>query len=407
MSRPRRNDPCSCGSGKKYKRCCLDSDAAYDRVERLRGQISPADPALIAEVMPILQANIAKHQADERRLRDEFGVHINYVRPTQWKHGKVWAIGHRVYPSRPANETFDEFILHVLAGTFGKSWREEQAAFPESQQHFVFRCFERWTAFKAEHFDAEMYERHGVVSSEPNGWVTYLISLAWDVATLIHASALPDTLLGRLRNAEQFQGARYEIAIAAIFARLDCEIRWLDEDESLHGVAHVEFEAEHRPTGQVFAVEAKSRRRRGVINEPGERDDDSLRGDARGVRRLFANAMKKPPEGVPFFVFIDVNAPLEAAVQSRWQSDAQAWIRRLPAPTVENPDVFNSLFVTNFSPHYDGDDVSQSGTWLEVSPLFVSEPLIADLHTPLRSALNTYGRVPPFSQDGLLEPALG
>ncbi len=23
----RRNDPCWCGSGKKYKRCCLDADA--------------------------------------------------------------------------------------------------------------------------------------------------------------------------------------------------------------------------------------------------------------------------------------------------------------------------------------------------------------------------------------------
>jgi hypothetical protein len=27
----------------------------------------------------------------DQRLRDEFGVHINYVRPIQWQHGKVWA----------------------------------------------------------------------------------------------------------------------------------------------------------------------------------------------------------------------------------------------------------------------------------------------------------------------------
>jgi tetratricopeptide (TPR) repeat protein len=28
MARPGRNDPCPCGSGKKYKRCCLDKDEA-------------------------------------------------------------------------------------------------------------------------------------------------------------------------------------------------------------------------------------------------------------------------------------------------------------------------------------------------------------------------------------------
>ena len=34
MVKPGRNDPCPCGSGKKYKRCCLDKDVAAER-ERL------------------------------------------------------------------------------------------------------------------------------------------------------------------------------------------------------------------------------------------------------------------------------------------------------------------------------------------------------------------------------------
>jgi hypothetical protein len=229
------------------------------------------------------------------------------------------------------------------------------------------------------------------------------MSLAWDVATLIHAADLPDGLVERLRSSEQFQGARYEIAIAAIFARLDCEIRFLDEDEELRGVKHVEFEATHRPTGQAIAVEAKSRHRPGVLNQPGERStDDPLRRDARMVRSLFVKATEKAPEGVPFFVFIDINAPLTADVESRWQSEVQAWINRLPAPTPEKPDVFNSLYVTNFSPHYDGDDISRGGPWLELSPLFVREPLTANLWPALRSALDTYGRIPPISEDGLL-----
>ena len=31
MAKPGRNDPCSCGSGKKYKRCCLAKDQAAER----------------------------------------------------------------------------------------------------------------------------------------------------------------------------------------------------------------------------------------------------------------------------------------------------------------------------------------------------------------------------------------
>jgi Flp pilus assembly protein TadD len=31
-----RNDPCPCGSGKKYKRCCLDKDQTTARAERAR-----------------------------------------------------------------------------------------------------------------------------------------------------------------------------------------------------------------------------------------------------------------------------------------------------------------------------------------------------------------------------------
>jgi hypothetical protein len=143
-----------------------------------------------------------------------------------------------------------------------------------------------------------------------------------DVATLIHAGEPPDELIDRLRDRDNFQGARDELAIAAIFARLDCSIRWLDADPAMRTVKHVEFEATHRPTGQTFAVEAKNRHRAGVLNHPGTPDpDDPLRADARAVRRLFMNAIDKAPADEPYFVFIDINAPREA--DADWQADVQ------------------------------------------------------------------------------------
>ena len=34
MANPRRNDPCPCGSAKKYKHCCLAKDREKQNIER-------------------------------------------------------------------------------------------------------------------------------------------------------------------------------------------------------------------------------------------------------------------------------------------------------------------------------------------------------------------------------------
>ena len=34
MAKPGRNEPCPCGSGNKYKKCCLAKDAAAEQAER-------------------------------------------------------------------------------------------------------------------------------------------------------------------------------------------------------------------------------------------------------------------------------------------------------------------------------------------------------------------------------------
>ena len=77
-------------------------------------------------------------------------------------------------------------------------------------------------------------------------------------------------------------------------------------------------------------------------------------------------------------------------------------MNRLSMPLPDQPDAYNSLVVTNFSPQYDGDDLSPGGSWLEVSPLYVKQPLTADIYPALRTALNAYGRVPAISEEGLL-----
>jgi len=47
MSKLGRNDPCRCGSGKKYKQCCLAKDEAREREARAKAaeQAAAAAPA--------------------------------------------------------------------------------------------------------------------------------------------------------------------------------------------------------------------------------------------------------------------------------------------------------------------------------------------------------------------------
>jgi hypothetical protein len=120
---PGRNDPCHCGSGKKYKRCCLDADQ-----EALR-----ETEEVVAEALPLLREKYARAQECERRLREEYGVFVNYVSPIEWQGRKVWALGSMLYLDGPPSETFHDFLFRVLRGTFGEVWAKEQSELPEAR----------------------------------------------------------------------------------------------------------------------------------------------------------------------------------------------------------------------------------------------------------------------------------
>ena len=66
-----RNDPCRCGSGKKYKRCCLDKDEAAGR-EVLASRVTPPivslgqrSPEMLADMRQALAAGSADDEEDE------------------------------------------------------------------------------------------------------------------------------------------------------------------------------------------------------------------------------------------------------------------------------------------------------------------------------------------------------
>lgn len=404
---PGRNDPCHCGSGRKYKKCCQPADEEAASAERHRAasvrsfRYDEASPEVLA----------IKKQVDlrQRRLREylarDFGVLINIVAPTGHGGARIWAIGNRVYTDRPPTETFHEFILSLLREELGREWAEEQRALKPAEQHYLYRCFGDYSDWTAQVSRESEPQAGGVWGGLASGSVQYLHSVAWDVALLLQATArpLPQSLLERLRNPGAYQGARYELAIAALFAKIDCEIEFLDDDQLRHR-KHGEFIARHRPTGERVVVEAKSRHRAGVINEEGDFDaSDPLRGDRRGLRKLVRNAMTKDSGGLPFLIFVEVNAPVEEpapGVEPAWQREVRKMLDRMPQMTGEEPSSFEAIYATNFSPHYQGEKQARGGEWLCAPPAPRRASRPSHLVGPLNYALDRLERVPDIGPDG-------
>jgi tetratricopeptide (TPR) repeat protein len=51
MSRPGRNNPCPCGSSKKYKRCCLDKDLAAEREHKRLAAAAAWRPTIDVDIV--------------------------------------------------------------------------------------------------------------------------------------------------------------------------------------------------------------------------------------------------------------------------------------------------------------------------------------------------------------------
>jgi hypothetical protein len=213
--------------------------------------------------------------------------------------------------------------------------------------------------------------------------VTELVALAHNMYMLQKVDRLPDGVMNRLRNYDGFQGARYEIAIAAAFVKCDFEIEWIDEKAS----KHPEFIARNPRTREEVAVETKSRRRPGVLHHPGTLPPaDELRAD---VDRLYRDALQQDPGNRPFAIFLDVNLPPNTS-----QDDVAQWQRELVVRWQPNEQLA-LLGFTNFAWHYSGTAVGRRPEFLLSVPTNCARPLAnAGTLRHLQLVLDMYGVCP-------------
>jgi hypothetical protein len=285
---------------------------------------------------------------------------------------------------RPATETFHEFLIEVpLKGTLGETWyKGEMAKAIEADRHIVVRWLKAFREQQRKHLPAN-HQPGQVFGAPTTGEITELLALAHDLYLLQKVDRLPDSLVNRLRNHDGFQGARYEIAIAAAFVKCDFEIEWIGDLP----IKHPEFVARNKQTGEVVAVETKSRRRPGVLNQPGTvPPPENLSAD---VDRLYREALGQDMGNHPFAIFLDVNLPPSTA-----SSAVAGWQREIAGRWRGNEQLA-LLGFTNFAWHYSGTGPTLYPEFILATPPTSVRPLASqETVARLRTTLENYGVFP-------------
>lgn len=366
MAKIGRNDRCHCGSGKKYKKCCL-----------------------ILEDLQYLQQLHYQANLEFDRKKSARNPKYGDVRPfvhSQYSGKKVVAVSNRLHFLNNC-KTVPDFLQQYIKLNFGKTWWLEEVDKIEHDRHPVIQqAFEAYEAQK----DLEPNEK-GLIAISPNGPQMAHLTLGYDLFTLKDNAAFQNKILKRMRLPDHYQGARYELLVASTFVRAGFEIAYEDE-KGAGGTKHPEFIATHKVTGQKIAVEAKRRHREGLEKEIDEKVTKL------GMRSLLVKAIKKEP-ALPFVVFLDLNIPAitDNPLKEPWIAElndlmSQDFLR----DESSGKDKCNLAFFTNYPVGYSKDTIPRFGYVYTPSPnpLYpFSDPKTLD---NIIKGLDCYGKIPNF-----------
>lgn len=321
---------------------------------------------------------------------------------TEFAGHRIIGVGNTLHWSKNWT-TFADFLSDYLKKTMGEDWGTAELAKPESDQHPLLRWYRSLCSLQAQAKESSTPDEDGVFTTALDGPSRAYYLLAYDLYVLRHHSSLQESLLRRIRHPDQFQGARYELFVAATMIRAGFTLEY--EDESDPSKKHPEFLATHVESGQTIAVEAKSRHRPGVLGRP--QDSDVPKSFSVGIGRLLRGALDKNPGG-PYLIFIDANMPPEIASPLSpvdWRSEVDQTTASIEPGTTEAGLIlgipFNMLVVTNTPDHY-GDEGEAAPGYLfcQMRPHRpthdLPHPRILDA---IEKALEQATNIPQYSRD--------
>jgi hypothetical protein len=259
-----RNDPCPCKSGKKYKRC----HGSWEHQEHMEREV---------------KTFMMRAQAEQIQRERQQGLG-NPIISAESSGNRFVVVKNRLAYSKNWG-TFHDFLFDYIVGALGSAWFNNEITKPLEQTHPILK----WYHAACDHMQ-RFTTKKGVVNSSPmTGAISVYLHLAYDLYSLDHNVELQDKLIGRLRNQNNFDGARYEVFVAASLIRAGFEIEFENEDD--RETSHCEFSATYARTGRRFSVEAKR-----------------CSGNKIKLGRQLNRALAKHANH-PRVVFIDVNVP--------------------------------------------------------------------------------------------------
>jgi uncharacterized protein YchJ len=375
-----RNEPCPCGSGKKLKHCHGDPRGG----QRGTGRRPPP------EIFDRAREHLARLEAEERERTRQYGDIRPIIGVQNW--GKQFvAVRNRIYWG--SWKYFPDFLDYFLQARFGQDWTEAQNRLDPAAQHPL----SRWRA-RGLSYNKAVTKQAGRPGVPPNGFMAAYFGFAYDLYVVDDNNDLDDQLLERLKNREQFQGARHELFAEATCLRAGFDVT--HENERDPNRRHVEFIATHKNTGLRIAVEAKSRHRAGVLAQAGHpvaEDQVDFK-----FARLIHDAIAKQP-GLPLAIFLDTNLPPLRARKFYGPRvsppQPSLYLQRILEETRKRSggtDPHNVLVFTNIPHHYGRDDeLDPPRDWIAYIAQVPSTPV----HNPeilhqLARASELYGNVP-------------
>lgn len=362
-----RNDPCTCGSGKKFKDC--HGHGAKSKTYRL---------AEVKRLLPKLKQMQAELQPQRLSTRP--------VLMTEHKDKVLRGVGSEIFACAP-EESFYRFLIDFLFYKLGTGWYEQEMAKPASDRHIIVT----WYRDLMDQVEKAFEEGKRDFGKVPlTGSLNTLLVLADDICQLAHALTTPRKILDRLRNFKEFQGARYEIMAASVMARCGFKISFIDDSSR----KQPEFVAKSETLLDEVLVEVKSRRREGVLHESGAVNEPTQKGD---LRRLFNKAVAKAPGNAPFLIFIDLNRtvmPFVPYSEKEWFQDVNAMLKRWDEEKPAQLKQVSGLVVTNFSWHYHREANAPYVEYAGFPFEGCDYPLQPETWKILGRALSEYGVVP-------------
>ena len=340
MAKIGRNQPCPCGSGKKYKKCYGDS-------------VSPVSLPKTQAYMTRAQVNnevkktLRRHEARELVRVEQQGEGRPIISAVVRDHRLV-AVGRTVHYSKEW-KFFPDFLSHYLKLVMDPEWGNMELRKEFEERHPILRWYHDYCLWQQ-----ECEQRHdGMSSGIATGVVYCYLGLAYGLYLLNHNVELQDRLVKRLKDSRNFQGAYYEVIVSSCLIRAGFELAL--EDETDETEKHCEFSATSKKTRKKYWVEAKMRSVRGMLGKT-KLDGSPATGkpDAQVTKHL-REALEKPAQDERL-VFIDVNtsgpSPEDIRNQNvpRWLERSRGRLEARERERKEGDKAY--VFVTNFPFHW-------------------------------------------------------